>query len=181
MAATETLVQTTWNIDPAHSEIQFKVKHLVITTVTGHFKKFNGLVHSGENFEDAQIHFEASVDSINTNSDLRDAHLKGQDFFEADKFPTLSFTSTKFDKKDDAEFELEGDLTIKGVTKKVRFDVEFAGIAKDPWENTKAGFELKGKINRKDFGLNWNAVTEAGGALVSEEVKLIANIQLIRK
>ena len=181
MSATDTLIQTTWAIDPAHSEIQFKVKHLVITTVTGNFKEFSGWVHSGENFEDAQIHFEAHVDSINTNSEQRDAHLKGQDFFETEKFPTLSFTSTRFDKKDDTEFEMEGDLTIKGVTRKVKFSVEYAGTAKDPWGNTKAGFELKGKINRKDFGLNWNAITEAGGALVSEEVKLIANIQLVRK
>ena len=181
MSSTETLVQSAWAIDPAHSEIQFKVKHLVITTVTGHFKQFSGWVHSGENFDDAQIHFEANVDSISTNSEQRDTHLKGQDFFEADKFPTLSFTSTHFEKKNESEFELEGNLTIKGVTKKVHFDVEFAGMAKDPWGNTKAGFELKGKINRKDFGLNWNAITEAGGALVSDEVKLIANIQLVKK
>jgi polyisoprenoid-binding protein YceI len=181
MSATEALIQTTWAIDPAHSEIQFKVKHLVITTVTGHFRQFSGWVHSGENFEDAQIHFEANVDSINTNSEQRDAHLKGQDFFEAEKFPTLSFTSTRFDRKDGSVFDLEGNLTIKGVTKKVRFEVEYAGTAKDPWGNTKAGFELKGKLNRKDFGLNWNAITEAGGPLVSDEVKLIANIQLVKK
>jgi polyisoprenoid-binding protein YceI len=181
MSSTETLVQSAWAIDPAHSEIQFKVKHLVITTVTGHFKQFSGWVHSGENFDDAQIHFEANVDSISTNSEQRDTHLKGQDFFEADKFPTLSFTSTHFEKKNESEFELDGNLTIKGVTKKAHFDVEYAGMAKDPWGNTKAGFELKGKINRKDFGLNWNAITEAGGALVSDEVKLIANIQLVKK
>jgi polyisoprenoid-binding protein YceI len=181
MSATETIVQTTWAIDPAHSEIQFKVKHLVITTVTGNFTQFSGWVHSGEDFEDAQIHFEANVASISTNSEQRDSHLKSQDFFEAEKFPTLNFTSTRFEKKDDSTFELEGDLTIKGVTKKIGFDVEYAGTAKDPWGNTKAGFELKGKINRKDFGLNWNAITEAGGALVSEEVKLIANIQLIKQ
>jgi polyisoprenoid-binding protein YceI len=181
MSATATLTRTTWAIDPSHSEIQFKVKHLVITTVTGHFKEFSGSVSSGENFEDAEIQFEAKVDSISTNSEQRDAHLKGADFFETDKFPALRFKSAKFVRTGENEFELEGKLTIKGVTRPIKFDVEYTGTAKDPWGQLKAGFELTGKINRKDFGLTWNAVTEAGGALVSEDVKLIANIQLVKQ
>ncbi|MDR6562108.1 MULTISPECIES: YceI family protein [unclassified Arcicella] len=172
---------TIWAIDPSHSEVQFKVKHLVITTVTGHFKEFSGTVEAGDDFEDAKISFEAKVDSISTNSEQRDGHLKSADFFEVEKYPTLSFTSTKFTKKDDDEFELVGDLTIKGVTNPVKLAVEYGGTATDPWGNVKAGFELTAKINRKDFGLTWNAPTEAGGVLVSEEVKLIANIQLLKQ
>ncbi|MBB6002766.1 YceI family protein [Arcicella rosea] len=172
---------TIWAIDPSHSEVQFKVKHLVITTVTGNFKEFSGTVEAGDDFENAKIAFEAKIDSINTNSEQRDGHLKSADFFEAEKYPILSFTSTKFVKTDDEEFELVGDLTIKDVTKSVKLSVEYGGTATDPWGNVKAGFELTAKINRKDFGLTWNAPTEAGGVLVSEEVKLIANIQLVKQ
>ncbi|WP_026996659.1 YceI family protein [Flectobacillus major] len=171
---------TTWAIDPAHSEVQFKVKHLVITTVTGHFQEFSGTVEAGEGFADAKITFEANVASINTNSEQRDGHLKSGDFFDAEAFPTLSFTSTSFT-KDGSDFKLTGDLTIKGVTLPVTFDVDYEGTATDPWGNVKAGFEVKGKINRKDFGLSWNAITEAGSALVSEEVKLVGNIQLVKQ
>ena len=175
------MATTNWAIDASHSEIQFKVKHMVITTVTGSFTEFNGGAEAADDFENASISFEANVNSINTNSEQRDAHLKGADFFEADKFPKLSFKSTKFVNKGDDQFELEGDLTIKDVTKNVKLNVEYGGTAKDPWGNTKAGFELKGKINRKDFGLTWNALTEAGGALVSEEVRLEANLQLVKQ
>jgi len=172
---------TTWAIDPTHSELQFKVKHLVITTVTGSFKDISGTVVAGENFDDAKITFEAKVASISTNNEQRDAHLTSADFFEAEKFPTITFTSTKFTKKDDDEFELVGDLTIKGETKSVTLEVEHGGVATDPWGNVKAGFDLKGKINRKEFGLGWNALTEAGGMLVSEDVKLVASIQLVKQ
>ncbi len=181
MSTTATMAPATWAIDSAHSEIQFKVKHLVITTVTGSFKEFTGSVHAGDGFEDADIHFEANTESVTTNSEQRDAHLKGSDFFESDKFPKLSFTSTRFERKDDDEFVLEGNLTIKGVTRPIKLDVNYAGTAKDPWGHVKAGFELTGKLNRKEFGLTWNAITEAGGALVSEDVKLIANIQLVKQ
>ena len=160
--------------------IQFKVKHLVITTVTGNFNEFSGTVESGETFENANITFEANTASISTNSEQRDGHLKSGDFFDVEKFPKLSFKATKFSKKGD-EFELVGDLTIKDVTNSVTLAVEYGGTAKDPWGNTKAGFEVTGKINRKDFGLTWNAPTEAGGVLVSEEVKLIAIVQLLKQ
>ncbi|MES2517984.1 MAG: YceI family protein [Bacteroidota bacterium] len=175
------MANTTWAIDASHSEIQFKVKHLVITTVTGHFKEFSGSVEAGDSFENATISFEAKTDSINTNSEQRDAHLKSADFFDAEQFPTLSFTSTEFKKTSDDEFSLTGNLTMKGTTLPVTLAVEYGGTATDPWGNVKAGFELTGKINRKDFGLSWNAITEAGSALVSEEVKLIANIQLVKQ
>lgn len=175
------MANTNWAIDPSHSEIQFKVKHMVITTVTGSFTEFNGGAEAADDFENASINFEANVNSISTNSEQRDAHLKGADFFEADKFPTLSFKSTQFSNKGDDKFELVGDLTIKGVTKSVKLDVEYGGTAKDPWGNTKAGFELKGKINRKDFGLTWNAALETGGVMVSEDVKLEANLQLVKQ
>ncbi len=174
------MATTNWIIDASHSEVQFKVKHLVITTVTGGFKEFNGTVESDETFENAKISFEADIYSITTNNDQRDGHLKSGDFFDAEKFPKLRFKATKFVKKGDS-FELTGDLTIKDVTKPVTLAVEYGGTATDPWGNVKAGFEITGKINRKDFGLGWNAPTEAGGVLVSEEVKLIANIQLLKK
>jgi polyisoprenoid-binding protein YceI len=175
------MATTNWIIDASHSEVQFKVKHLVITTVTGNFKEFSGTVEAGDTFENAQIYFEAQTASVSTNSEQRDGHLQGADFFDVEKFPKLSFKATKFSKKGDADFELIGDLTIKDVTKSVTLAVEYGGTAKDPWGNTKAGFEVSGKINRKDFGLTWNAPTEAGGVLVSDEVKLSANIQLLKQ
>ena len=174
------MATTNWVIDASHSEVQFKVKHLVITTVTGNFTEFSGTVESGDTFENAKVSFEANIASINTNSEQRDGHLKSADFFDAEKFPKLLFNATKFSKKGD-NFEVVGDLTIKGVTKSVTLAVEYGGTANDPWGNTKAGFEVTGKINRKDFDLGWNAPTEAGGVLVSEEVKLIANVQLLKQ
>jgi polyisoprenoid-binding protein YceI len=174
------MATTNWIIDASHSEIQFKVKHLVITTVTGSFIEFSGTVEAGDTFENAKISFEANTASINTNSEQRDGHLKSGDFFDAEKFPKLNFKATKFSKKGDG-FELIGDLTIKDITNSVTLAVEYGGTAKDPWGNTKAGFEVTGKINRKDFGLTWNAPTEAGGVLVSDEVKLIANVQLLKQ
>jgi polyisoprenoid-binding protein YceI len=170
-----------WVIDPTHSEVHFKVKHLVITTVTGSFKQFSGSAEAGDDFSNASISFEADVASIDTNNEQRDAHLRSADFFETDKFPKLTFKSTSFTKKSDDAYELTGDLTIKDATRPITLAVEYSGIATDPWGNVKAGFELSGKLNRKDFGLTWNAITEAGGALVSEEVKLVANVQLVKQ
>lgn len=170
-----------WVIDPAHSAVQFKVKHLMIATLTGRFDEITGNVEAEDNFENANFSFSANINSINTNDEQRDTHLKSADFFEAEKFPKLSFISTKFKKTGDKEFELTGNLTIKEVTKSIILTVEYGGTAKDPWGNVKAGFELTGKINRKDFGLVWNAAIESGGALVSEEVTLIANIELLKK
>lgn len=173
---------STYKIDAAHSEITFKVKHLMITNVTGHFNQFDAsLEASAEDFTDAKISFEADINSISTKNEQRDAHLKSDDFFSADKFPKLSFTSTAFNKKSDDEYTLVGNLTIRDVTKQVELAVEYAGTVTDPYGQVKAGFEINGKINRKDFGLNWGAVTEAGGVVVSDEVKLHLGVQMIKQ
>lgn len=171
----------TWALDPTHSEIQFKIKHLMITNVTGSFDLFNVTAQTeDEDFTKAKISFTADVNSISTNNEQRDTHLKSADFFEAEKYPRIKFTATKTENIDnDGSYELYGDLTIRDVTKNVKLSVEFGGVVKDPYGNTKAGFSLHGKINRKDFGLNWNAVTEAGGIVVSEEVRIACEIQLI--
>lgn len=172
----------TYKIDAAHSEITFKVKHLMITNVTGSFTKFDAtLTTENDDFTNASISFEADVDSISTNNEQRDGHLKSDDFFGAATHPKLTFTSTSFTKKSDDEYSLVGDLTIKGTTKTVELNVEYGGTATDPWGQVKAGFEILGKINRKDFGLTWGAVTEAGGVVVSDEVKLHLAVQMIKQ
>jgi len=166
-----------WNLDATHSEVGFKVKHLMINNVKGQFNSFNiELQSEGEDFKDSRISFTADVSSVDTSNEQRDQHLKSPDFFDTEKFPEIKFTSTKYDGK-----VLEGNLTIKDVTKSVKLDVDFGGIAKDPWGNTKAGFTITGKINRKDWGLNWNAALETGGVLVSEDVNIIAEIQLAKQ
>lgn len=178
--STATLAATKWGIDTTHTEVQFKVKHLVISTVTGFFKKFSGSVESeGEDFDGASVSFSLDVNSIDTNQADRDAHLKSPDFFAAEQYPTVDFEGT-LKKVSGNDFKLEGALTMRGTTKAVVLNAEFGGIMVDPWGNTKAGFEINGKVNRKDFGLNWNALTEAGGMVVSEDVKLHINVELAR-
>jgi polyisoprenoid-binding protein YceI len=173
---------TTYKIDTAHSEIQFKVKHLMITNVTGSFTKFDATLETkAPDFSDATISFEADVNSVSTNNEQRDGHLKSDDFFAAEKFPKLSFRSNAFTKLNDGEYLLKGDLTIRDHTKPVELVVEFGGTMTDPWGQEKAGFEINGKINRKDFGLSWGAVTEAGGVVVSDEVKLHLSVQMIKQ
>lgn len=173
----ETTVNTNWKIDPLHSEIEFKVKHMMISTVTGSFTEFDATVESEkENFGDAKFNFSTKIDSINTKNGDRDTHLKSEEFFNAEKYPTLSFKSKSFDGE-----KMVGDLTIKNVTKEVVLDVDFNGIAVDPYGQTKAGFEAEGTISRKDFDLSWNAVTEAGSIVVSDKVKLIANLQFTKQ
>ncbi|MBK5285929.1 MAG: YceI family protein [Bacteroidia bacterium] len=178
---TQTLTKTKWNLDTKHSEIQFKAKHLMISTVTGTFKTFDATFETqDDDFATAQVSFSADVNSISTGSEERDGHLKSADFFNAEKFPKLSFISTSVEKLDEDNFILNGNLTILDVTRPVYLNVEVGGIAKDPWGMTRAGFTMKGKINRKDFGLSWNVVTDAGGILVSEEIKLNASVQFIK-
>ncbi len=180
--STATITRTKWNLDTAHSEIGFKVKHMMITNVSGSFGSFEvNTDTAGNDFETAKISFSANVDSISTGNADRDGHLKSADFFDAAQFPAIKFVSTKLEKKDDEQYILHGSLTIKDVTKTVKLDVEFGGIGKDPWGNEKAGFTISGKIKRSDWGLNWNAALETGGVLVSEEVKLIGEIQLVRE
>lgn len=175
-----TVTATKWGIHTTHTEVQFKVKHLVISTVTGFFKKFSGTVESEtENFDGALVNFSLDVNSIDTNQADRDAHLKSADFFAAEQHPSIEFNGT-LKKVSGSNYKLEGALTLRGTTKAVVLDVDFGGIMVDPWGNTKAGFEINGKINRKDFGLNWNALTEAGGMVVSEEVKIHINAELAK-
>jgi len=175
------MASTTWALDPTHSELQFKVKHLMITTVTGSLSIFSAsLTTESDDFEGAQVSFEAEANSVKTGNSDRDNHLIGADFFDSETHPKISFTSTSFKKGGD-DYILEGDLTVKGNTKPVKLNVEFGGIATDPWGNTKAGFTLTGKINRADFGLTWNAALETGGVMVSEEVKLAGELQFVKQ
>lgn len=173
---------TKWVLDPAHSEILFKVKHMMIANVRGEFRKFNVEVSSnGPDLVGSSVKADIDASSIFTNANDRDTHLKSADFFDIENHKELSFTGTSYTKADDDKYLLKGNLTIKGVTKEVVFDVEFGGFNKDPWGQEKAGFSLNGKINRKDFGLNWNAALEAGGVLVGEEVKISAEVQLVKQ
>ena len=170
-----------WVLDPAHTQIEFKVKHMMISTVTGSFSEYEGDVDTeDEDFMKAKVNFRVKVGSLTTGNADRDAHLKGPDFFDVAKYPDIVFNATRYESVDgDGSYELYGDLTVKEVTRNIRLDVEFGGGVKDPWGNTKAGFTINGKINRKDFGLVWNVVTEAGGVLVGEEVKIACEVQFI--
>ena len=170
-----------WKVDPMHSEMQFQVRHLMISKVTGNFNSFDLEVETEtEDFNTAKaIVLTADIESINTNNEQRDAHLKSADFFSAEQYPTLDFEGTLKLVKGN-EYTLTGPLTLRGTTKNIDLGVEFGGIMVDPWGNTKAGFEINGKFNRKDFGLGWNALTEAGGMVVSEEVKLHINVELAK-
>jgi polyisoprenoid-binding protein YceI len=173
---------TKWVLDPAHSEILFKVKHMMIANVRGEFRKFNAEASSnGIDLIGSSVKADIDASSIFTNVNDRDTHLKSGDFFDVENHKELTFTGTSYTKADEDKYLLKGDLTIKGVTKEVVFDVEFGGVNKDPWGNEKAGFSLNGKINRKDFGLNWNTALEAGGLLVGEEVKISAEVQLVKQ
>jgi polyisoprenoid-binding protein YceI len=176
---TTIMATTKWVIDPLHSEIQFKVKHLVISTVTGAFKTFSGEATSETgDFENANIEFKIDVKSVDTNQAQRDAHLKNGDFFDAEKYPEINFKSTSFKKVNGDDYKLVGDLTMRGVTKPVELKVEFGGSEKDQMGNTKYGFEVTGIVNRKEFGMTYNALTEAGGLALGEDIKLVANIQV---
>lgn len=175
------MAQTKWNLDPTHSEIGFKVRHMMMTNVSGEIEKFDLVATTeGDDFSTAVVEFTADMATINTCNVDRDAHLKGADFFDVEKHPKLVFKSTGIEKKDDENFIVKGDLTIRDVTKPVSLNVEFGGIGKDPWGNTKAGFTVSGKIVRSEFGLNWNAALETGGVLVSDEVRLSGEVQLVR-
>lgn len=175
------MATTAWALDPTHSELQFKVKHLMITTVTGSLKTISAtLASEGDDFEDAKVTFEAEIGSIDTGNTDRDNHLKSGDFFDAEQFPKVTFESTEVSKDGD-DYVLTGNLTIKDTTKPVKLNAEFGGIATDPWGNTKAGFTLSGKINRTDFGLTWNAALETGSVMVSEEVKIAGELQFVKQ
>lgn len=170
-----------WVLEPSHSELQFKIKHLMITNVTGHFGKFDGSVETeGDDMSGGKINFSIDADSISTNNEGRDGHLKSADFFDVATHPAITFESTEFKKESGDDFKLTGNLTMHGVTKPVTLNVEYGGTIKDPWGNTRAGFTVEGKINRKDFDLNWNSAIEAGGVMLGEDVKVHANVQFVK-
>jgi polyisoprenoid-binding protein YceI len=169
-----------WVLDPAHSNITFKVKHLMISNVKGNFNQFEVAV-DGENFDNAKISVNIGVDSINTNNADRDGHLKSPDFFDVTNFPAITFQSQSMTKIDDENYNLNGNLTIKGVTKAIELKAEFGGISKDPWGNEKAAFEISGVISRELFGLTYNAALETGGVLIGNDVKLNAEVQFVKQ
>jgi len=169
----------TWKLDPAHTEIKFKVKHLMVTNVTGQFNVFDGTVESNKpDFSDANISFEADVNSVYTKNEQRDAHLKSADFFDAANFPKLNFVSKTINKKSDGEYEVIGDITIRGTKKEIKLAVTYNGTVSGFGGTEVAGFDITGKLNRFDFGLHWNALTEVGGVVVADEVKLEISAEL---
>jgi polyisoprenoid-binding protein YceI len=171
---------TKWIIDPTHSEVAFKVKHLVISTVTGYFRKFEGAAESAsEDFNGASVTFSLDVNSIDTNQSDRDQHLKSADFFDTASFPSIAFAGKLVNQG--GEYQLQGNLTLKGITQQVTLDVTYGGTVADPYGQTKAGFEIEGKLNRKDFGLTWSAITEAGSVVVSDQVRLQLSVQLVKQ
>ena len=174
---------TTWKIDPAHSEIQFKVRHLMVTNVTGYFRKFDLSVETeNDDFNTAKkIEFTADLDSIETNNEQRNTHLKSDDFFNAEKFKQLKFVSNDYSSDGDDEATLSGELTIRDITKPIKLKVEYGGIVVDPYGQTKAGFTVTGKISRKEFGLTWGAVTEAGQVVVSDDIRILCEVQLVKQ
>lgn len=173
---------TKWELDPTHSELTFKVKHLMISNVKGEFRNFDATVESsGNDFSDAKIDATIDAASLDTNNVDRDKHLKSADFFDAENNSKITFHSTDLNKLDEDNFQLKGILAMKGIEKEITLDVDFGGFMKDPYGNEKAGFSMSGKINRKDWGLNWNAALETGGVMVSDEVRINAEVQLVKK
>jgi len=171
-----------WVIDQSHSEIGFKVKHMMFTNVSGKLRKFNSLITTSVDvFENAKIEFDGDIDSITTNNEERDMHLLSADFFDAQRFPKVNFDAVAFDKIDEVNYKLTGSLSMHGVTKLITLDTEFSGLLRDPWGVIKAGFNIRGTINRKDWNLNWNTPLDSGGILIGEEVRLNIDLQFIRK
>ena len=177
---TPTSATGTWAIDPAHATVEFAVKHMMVSTVKGRFRSVSGTVEVNGEPALTKVIAAAEVASIDTGVDQRDEHLRSDDFFNAEKFPQLTFRSTKIEPDGD-DWKMAGDLTIRDVTRPVTFDVEFEGRVLDPWGKDRAGFSAVAKINRKDFGVNWNGLIEAGGVVVSDAVKITLNIEVVRQ
>ncbi|HMT32239.1 MAG TPA: YceI family protein [Dermatophilaceae bacterium] len=175
MSALSDLTPGTWTVDPNHSEVGFVARHLMVSKVRGRFSDVAGTVTVAEKFADSSVTASAQIASVSTGNADRDAHLTSPDFFDAETYPQMTFVSTAV-----TPDSLTGDLTIKGVTRSVTFDLEFGGVAQDPWGNTKAAFEARADVNRKDWGLNWNAALEGGGVLVSEKIAIVLDIQLAK-
>ena len=174
--------KSTWVLDPTHSELTFRVKHLMISNVKGEFRKFDAKVECADNdFSNAKVFVTIDADSIDTNNSDRDTHLRSDDFFGVDQHQNITFESTEFNKLDDDNYQLKGLLGIKGIKKTVTLDVDYGGVIKDPYGNEKTGFSVSGKINRKEWNLNWNTALEAGGVMVSEDVRLNAEVQFVRE
>ncbi|HTK82812.1 MAG TPA: YceI family protein [Bacteroidota bacterium] len=182
LVATAAFSQATWNLDNAHSSVKFSVSHLIISEVEGNFRSFTGSLRSDKSdFSDAQVTFAVDVASINTENEGRDKHLTTDDFFNAEKYPKMSFKSVSWKKVDEHNFALEGDLTIRDVTKRVTFAVKNGGTIQDPWGNTKSGFKAIATINRFDYGLKFNALTEAGSAVVGKDVTITLNLEFAKQ
>lgn len=176
------MATTKWVLDPTHSELGFKIKHLMISNVSGTFKNFEAEVETeGTDFSSSRIRLSADMTSISTNNAQRDAHLQNSDFFEVEKYPELKFESTRMERIDTDTYTLHGNLTLKGVTKPVKLDVEYNGLTKDPWGGERAGFLVTGKIKRADWGVTFNAALETGGVALGEEVKINSEIQLVKQ
>lgn len=180
MENTQTNVKTTWVLDAAHSELLFKVKHLMIANVKGEFRKFNAEI-LGDDFTTSPVRVTVDTNSVFTTNDDRDNHLRSADFFDAANHPEMIFESTSLSAKGSGNYELTGNLTIRGISREVKLQVAFGGVNKDPWGNEKAGFSVEGVLNRKDWNLNWNAALETGGVLVSEEVRISGEIQFAKQ
>jgi polyisoprenoid-binding protein YceI len=176
------MATTKWSIDPTHSEVQFKVKHMMIATVTGQFSNFNASVETnGNDFSTAKVQFTADINSISTGNEQRDAHLKTGDFFDSGNHPQVLFESSELEKTGEDSYIMHGALTMRGVTHPVSLNVEFGGTTVDPWGNTRVGFDVSGKINRRDYGVSFSMVSETGGILLGEEVRLLASAQFVRQ
>lgn len=174
--------KTKWTIDPSHSEIAFKVKHLMIVNVKGVFTEYNASIYTiDDDFTTAEFDFWMNPNSLKTNDEKRDAHLRSADFFDTEHHKEITFRSNTIEKTGEDEYELWGDLTIKGISKKIKLNVEFGGIQKDPWGGERAGFAITGKVNRKDWELNWNAVLESGGVLVGDNVNIACEVELVKQ
>jgi len=179
-----TQAQSTWKVDAVHSNIRFEVSHLVVSEVEGSFKKFEGTCvnpNTTDDFSKSTIDFSIEVASVNTDNEMRDTHLKGDDFFSADKFPTMKFKSTSMTKTGDKTYKLVGNMTIRDVTKPMELLVTYGGTMKDPYGNTKAGFKVQGTINRIAYGLKWNQMLDGGGSIVGEDVSFCANLEMTKQ
>lgn len=172
---------TNWGFDKSHSNVRFAVSHMVISEVEGNFSEFEGSVHASKSdFSDAKVKFSIVVNSINTADEKRDAHLKNEDFFHTDKYPTITFDSKSMKKVAEGKYKLTGDFTMMGVTKSTTLDVKYNGTVADPWGNTKAGFKITGTVDRTEWGLKYNSTMDTGGLMIGEDVAIVCNIELIK-
>jgi polyisoprenoid-binding protein YceI len=175
------MTNTNWALDPTHSELHFKVRHMMVSNVTGQFQKFDAsIATNGDDITTAKVHFSADIDSVSTNNEQRDGHLKSGDFFDIANHPKLEFNGEGLHHVSGEDYKMNGVLTMRGVSKEVTLNVEYGGVMQDPWGNTRTGFTITGKINRKDFGVAFSMVSEAGGVMLSDEVSLSANMEFVK-